>query len=260
MFLLLQAYLYLRHLLLAQSKYYIHSPFVYKFYQHVISSKAAIDNTRVNLLREELLRDKRKIDFREYGAGSKVFNNGKRNVNDIVKYNAISNKQGLFLTRLVKFLKPDNILEFGTSLGFSTIYMALEKTESSHIYTMEGDNNLCSIASENFEKIGLSNISVINEEFDIGLKKIMNKEISFDLIYFDGNHQKKATLKYFNDCLPLINENTVFIFDDIRWTKDMLDAWKEIISHPKVSVSIDFYSVGLVFFRDQVKEDFKFIL
>ena len=72
MFLLLQAYLYIRHLLLAQSKYYIHSPFVYKFYQHVISSKAAIDNTRVNLLREELLRDKRKIDFREYGAGSKI--------------------------------------------------------------------------------------------------------------------------------------------------------------------------------------------
>ena len=260
MFFFSQLYLYIRHLFLAQSKYYIHSPFVFEFYQNVIKGNKYLDDSKVKSLRNVLLKDKRSINFKEYGAGSKVFSNGKRNVNDIIKHNAISNKQGLFLTRLVNFLKPHNILEFGTSLGFSTIYMALKKQESSHIYTMEGDSSLCAIASENFKKIGLSNISIINEEFDIGLNKIANKEISFDLIYFDGNHQKKATLKYFNDCLPMINKNTVFVFDDIRWTKDMLDAWNEIITHPKVSVSIDLYSIGLVFFRDQVKEDFKFIL
>ena len=94
----------------------------------------------------------------------------------------------------------------------------------------------------------------------VQIANVLKKDISPDLIYFDGNHQKKATLKYFNDCLPFINENSVFIFDDIRWTKDMLDAWQEISSHPKVSVSIDLFSIGLIFFRDQVKEDFKFIL
>jgi predicted O-methyltransferase YrrM len=246
--------------MLARSKYYIHSPFVFEFYKKVLIDNKTIDTSLVNTLRSDLLKDKRTIDFIEYGAGSKIFKNGKRKIKDIVKYNAISAKQGAFLSRLIQFLKPKNILEFGTSLGFSSIYMALAKQKNTHIYTMEGDENLCEIASENFKKIGINDISIMNDEFDMSIKEIIKKDITLDVIYFDGNHQKKASLKYFNDCLPLINENSVFIFDDIRWTKDMLQAWEEISSHPKVSVSIDLFSIGLVFFRNQVKEDFKLIL
>jgi len=255
-----QAYLYIRHLILARSKYYIHSPFVFEFYKKVLKDNDIINTSQVQALRYDLLNDKRTIDFKEYGAGSKIFNNGKRKIRDIVKHNAISAKQGAFLYRLVQFIQPKNILEFGTSLGFSSIYMALSKQNNTHIYTMEGDKNLCAIAAENFKKAGVNEISIMNNEFDISVKEIIEKDIELDLVYFDGNHQKKASLKYFNDCLPLINENTVFIFDDIRWTKDMLEAWEEISSHPKVSVSIDLFSIGLVFFRDQVKEDFKFNL
>ncbi len=85
-----------------------------------------------------------------------------------------------------------------------------------------------------------------------------SKSATFDLIYFDGNHQKSATLQYFESLLPTAHNDSVFIFDDIHLSEEMEDAWKEIKKHPKVQVTIDTFYLGLVFFRrEQAKEHFK---
>jgi predicted O-methyltransferase YrrM len=81
--------------------------------------------------------------------------------------------------------------------------------------------------------------------------------INYQLIYFDGNHSKEATLQYFNLLLPTITNETVWIFDDIHWSTDMTEAWETIKKHPKVKVTIDTFQWGLVFFRsEQEKEHF----
>jgi len=78
-----------------------------------------------------------------------------------------------------------------------------------------------------------------------------------DLIYFDGNHQKEASLHYFEKLLPLAHNDSVFIFDDIHWSREMEEAWEQIKAHPRVRVSIDTFYWGLVFFRkEQEKEHF----
>ena len=77
------------------------------------------------------------------------------------------------------------------------------------------------------------------------------------MIYFDGNHQKEATLQYFNQLLKTAHNDSVFIFDDIHWSKEMTEAWETIKNHPKVTVTIDTFFWGFVFFRkEQVKEHF----
>ena len=79
----------------------------------------------------------------------------------------------------------------------------------------------------------------------------------FDLIFIDGNHQKKATLNYFEKLLSSMHNDSVMIFDDIHWSKEMEEAWEEIKLHPEVSVTIDIFHWGLVFFRrEQAKEHF----
>ncbi len=84
-----------------------------------------------------------------------------------------------------------------------------------------------------------------------------HKPQSPDLIYFDGNHQKEASLHYFEKLLPLAHNDSVFIFDDIHWSREMEEAWEEIKAHPRVRVSIDTFYWGLVFFRiEQEKEHF----
>ena len=84
-----------------------------------------------------------------------------------------------------------------------------------------------------------------------------NPQPTTDLIFFDGNHQKEATLNYFNQLLPLAHNDSVFIFDDIHWSKGMEEAWEKIKKHPEVRVTIDSFYWGIVFFRkEQEKEHF----
>lgn len=80
---------------------------------------------------------------------------------------------------------------------------------------------------------------------------------NYDLIYIDGNHQKEATLRYFEELLATVHNDSVMIFDDIHWSKEMEEAWVEIKLHPQVKVTIDTFQWGLVFFRrEQEKEHF----
>jgi predicted O-methyltransferase YrrM len=107
------------------------------------------------------------------------------------------------------------------------------------------------------QKININNVECINTKFEDYLKTYNLKPTTHNLIYFDGNHSKKATLEYFELLLPSITNDSVWIFDDIHWSKDMEEAWEIIKNHPKVKVTIDIFQCGIVFFRtEQEKEHF----
>ena len=58
------------------------------------------------------------------------------------------------------------------------------------------------------------------------------------------------------------NKDSVFVLDDIYWSDGMTKAWEEIKKHPSVTLSIDTFYSGLIFFREEIKEkvDLKFWL
>ena len=123
--------------------------------------------------------------------------------------------------------------------------------------TIEGCPETAKIAQNQFQNFQLSNITSEVTEFENYLDHLKKENSSFNLVYFDGNHSKKATLTYFEKLLPTITNETVWIFDDIHWSADMEEAWESIKKHPKVSVTIDTFQWGLVFFRrEQPKEHF----
>jgi hypothetical protein len=65
-------------------------------------------------------------------------------------------------------------------------------------------------------------------------------------------------MQYFEQALPFVTENSVFVFDDIYWSDEMKQAWQKIKENPKVTITIDLYEMGLVFFRmGQRKQHFK---
>jgi len=109
----------------------------------------------------------------------------------------------------------------------------------------------------NFEKLGINSISQEVGNLDSILEKIVAKESSLGLVYFDANHAYEPTLKYFTLCLDKVNEQSVFLFDDLRYSPEMMKAWNEIKQHKKVTVTIDMFDQGLVFFKaDQAKQHF----
>jgi predicted O-methyltransferase YrrM len=141
-------------------------------------------------------------------------------------------------------------------LGLATIALSLG-SKNSKIITLEGCLQTISIAKNQCQLQNLNNIEFINTKFEDYLKKLQPATRNPQLIYFDGNHSKKATLDYFELLLPIISNESVWIFDDIHWSKDMEEAWEIIKNNPKVTVTIDTFQWGFVFFRkEQEKEHF----
>jgi len=189
------------------------------------------------------------IVVNDFGKGSKIFKGPKREVAKIAKVAGISKKRAALLIRVIAYLKPKTILELGTSLGLSTAALSIGSPNAS-IKTIEGCENTAKKAEELFSEFNLINIKLINNQFEDALPNLLNNT-TFDFIYFDGNHQKEATLNYFKQCLVARTNNSVFIFDDINWSKGMQEAWEEIKKNPKVTITIDTYFWGIVFFRTQ---------
>ena len=113
------------------------------------------------------------------------------------------------------------------------------------------------LRSNNLKNIELNNITTLVTDFSPFLQ---NDKACYDLVYFDGNHQKEATLEYFNSLIDNTNDDSIFIFDDIHWSKEMEEAWEIIKTHPKVTITIDTFFWGFVFFRTETKHKEHFII
>lgn len=250
---------YFKHAVRARSKYHIHSPFVYGFYKNVLKDDHSYTQYRVvNRLRKELGTASRFIKRKDLGARCREFPSDQRfvRVKDIVHHASVNRKKGEFLFRLIQEYKPSTILELGTSVGISTMYFGLAAPES-RIITIEGCIDSANLARENFEKAGIKNIRVITGNFEEKLSTAFDEMPAPDLVFFDGNHRKEPTLGYFERCLQHVHPGAIFLFDDIHWSPGMEAAWQIIRKHPKVTVSIDIYHMGIIFFREELsKEDF----
>ncbi len=249
---------YLGHRLSAKTRHGVHSPFVYKLVDEVIYDFAPKPEYKIiEDLRKNLLTDERMIRITDLGAGSLINNNKQKQVKQIAKNALKPKKLAQLIYRLAKNQQPDNIIELGTCLGITTSYLA-KAVPQAKVITMEGCPQTAAIAQENFDRLNLKNIHLKIGNFDTNLPLVIADVQKLDFVFVDGNHRKDATLNYFHWCLPKISEDSLLIFDDIYWSKGMKEAWEQIKSHPDVTVTIDLFWIGLVFFKKgRTKEHFK---
>ena len=250
---------YLKFLFHSKNEHGIHSPFVFD-----LVTKCFYDNTKyseyevLKSYRKSLLENKNTIEVTDFGAGSRVFKSNVRAISKIAQTAGITPKNAELLFRIVRYFQPKSILEIGTSLGLATSALSLG-TEKAKITTLEGCPNTQKQAKIQLEEQNsrFQNIEFVNTEFSNYFKALNQSPINYNLIYFDGNHSKKATLDYFESLLSTISNDTIWIFDDIHWSAEMEEAWEIIKNHTKVTVTIDTFQWGIVFFRtEQVKENF----
>jgi predicted O-methyltransferase YrrM len=240
----------------SKNRHGVHSPFVYDLVTKCFNTSANPAKTAVfKKIQKALFSNQHSISITDYGKGSSVFKSNVRKVSDIAKIAGITPKKAKLLLRMADYFNPKNILEIGTSVGLGTSVLSIGNPDA-QIVTLEGCKNTAEVAKAVFSQNHLNNIELVVGNFNETLADVL-KHQPFDLIYFDGNHQKEATLNYFNQCLEAVHNNSVFIFDDIQWSPDMQLAWEEIKRHPKVSITIDTYFWGMVFFRkEQEKQHF----
>jgi predicted O-methyltransferase YrrM len=230
----------------------VHSPFVFDFITHVLNDKKARPcYAKIEALRNNLLRQSEKIEVVDFGAGSGVLKTKKRRIKDIASSSLKPRKYAQLLHRIVQYYQPNNIIELGTSLGITSLYLA-EGSRTGHIHTFEGDPCISEIAISQAQKNGSSNITFHTGEFDSSFTPFLQHfSEKIDLAYIDGNHRKEPTLRYVEQLLPFLQND--LIFDDIHWSKEMEDAWKTICASEKVTLSLDLFFIGIVCFRKEFK-------
>lgn len=231
----------------------IHSPFVFEFYNEIVKKHQTEIDSKIEALRTNLVRSKKKISFNELGAGSRKGTENDRTVKSIAKHAATAPKFGGLLARICHFYEIESVLEFGTSLGIGTSYLA---KHAKSITTLEGCESVLELANENFKTLGYHNVNSKLGEFSTLLNQF-EKDTVFDLIYIDGNHRLEPTLDYFEFALNHSHNNTFIILDDIYWSEEMKLAWEKIKADERINVSLDLFRLGIVCKRTgQRKQDF----
>jgi predicted O-methyltransferase YrrM len=212
--------------------------------ENVLSDERKLtSHNSIESLRKEALADRRRIHFDDKGTRA----SRNTSIRRIVIESAVSSKHGRLLFRLACLQSFGSIIELGTSLGFATAYMASACPETS-VVSVEGSAAAVKYANQLHQKLGLLNITVVNADISEVLS-LLKESTQPLLVYFDANHAYTPTMQYFTELIKAACSNSIFVFDDIHYSKEMSKAWDEICRHPHTTLCVDLYRMGIVFFN-----------
>ncbi len=130
------------------------------------------------------------------------------------KYWDITREQGEFLSNLVSFKKPENILEIGTSNGYSTLFLARE-FHKGKIFTIEIDDFRFNEAKKNFSLCELDEkISCLKGDVFCVLNNY-KFDCVFDLVFVDAAQKQYREIVEMFEGKNLLSESFVMVFDNI---------------------------------------------
>lgn len=162
-------------------------------------------------------------------------------------------KWGLVMLRLVREMRPEHCLEFGTCLGLSAAYQAAAldlNGGAKKFVTLEADSNRARVARRNFEKLGLEWVDLRLGRFQDTLEPVLEEQEPIHFAFIDGHHQEGPTIEYFGRVADRAGRPAVLLFDDITWSDGMKKAWRTIRRDRRVGLAIDLGGVGLCLVGD----------
>ena len=239
---------YLRYFLSSKGRHGVHSPLVYQFITQVLNSNEDSKYPFAEYERKRLQSDTTLIDFVDFGKSGKTY---EKKINTIAKSSLKSKKYAQLLRGIVQHFQPNKVLELGTSLGITKAYLAYD--QSVDITTLEGSERVAQKAEQVWKNLKLYQIQCITGDFDKTLLPVSQQ--SFDLIYLDGNHRCEPTLAYFDMLKENSHKKTIFIFDDIHYSKSMEEAWRQIKQQADVTITIDLFFIGFVWIDPSLSKD-----
>lgn len=215
----------------------VHSPFVFNLITKVIEEKCSYYSFYdIELLRKQLLQT--------------------RSIGEIVKREAIRPKHGALLFRLTNYFKSKNILQIGTTMGLSTLYLTSYATGLKCI-ALENVPEFAAIARQAFAKEGRNPIDLRIGNYKDLLPQALNDINSLDFVFFNTLYEQHNNLWLFNECMKYAHNDTVFVFEGIKASRKMRELWEEICACPEVTVTLDLYSLGIVLFNKKLhKRDY----
>lgn len=237
----------------AKTRYDVHSPHLHEFIHDVYRDRRsyhAFDVIRA--VRKTWSKSSDRVTLQDLGAPSRTTRSRTRSAAGLVASNAIGEEEGKFLFRLVLWLQPERVVEFGTNAGISTLYLHLADTRTP-LYTVEGNAEVAGLAEASFARAGVSpQLRAFTSTFTDWIARLPFGGKKRTLFFLDGDHRYRPTLDYVRHMLPLATSESVFVIADIHWSEEMESAWQELKQLPEVTASIDTYHFGVLFFRPEL--------
>ncbi|MDL2256027.1 class I SAM-dependent methyltransferase [Parabacteroides sp. OttesenSCG-928-K15] len=232
----------------------IHSPFVFNLLTKVIREKGSYYRFHdIELLRKRLLQNNQEVVWPDMRRPSRV---RKSTIAEIVRKEAVSPKVGALLFRLVHYFQSKSILQIGSSMGLSTLYLTSCMPDISCV-SLEPVEAFAAISQWTCREASakVEQLTGHNEE---QLAKALKRAEPYDFVFFNGRNEQYDTLHLFNRCMPHIAPEGICVIEGIHKGKKRLDAWKSICEKPEVTVTLDLYSVGIVFLHPKLhKRNYK---
>ena len=233
----IQHFFYLKH----QKGHGIHSPYLFECVNEVIFNSEK-DECPPMVVKEH--RNLKKDHSQTGGEG--------RSVRSFVSRSSASEKQGALLYRFARWFKPEMIVELGTGLGISTLYLASGSLHTP-LHSIEGNTERATFATQLVSRCMLGTVSIHWGDMDEKLDEILPLMPGRFLAYVDGNHHHGPTVSYVRSLVERAGEEAVIILDDIYWSRGMHNAWREITSWPECKVSIDLFHMGILLLRKDLQ-------
>ena len=225
----------------------VHSPFVFDLITKVVEEKESYYcYERLSAVRKQLQQNCDKIICRDREYAIKDFLN---------KF-CFSEREYQLLFRLANRFQPQTIYVLGSDLGLAPLYLTSWSERASCI-VFEREPSMAVVARKVVDKYSYASIYI--QAFD-------NPEIAddsiIDLIVWgntytdfagDTKHDDNAfSIEAFKGFLPYLNDNSIMIVSGINSSRKNQETWKMICSIPEVTVTLDLYSLGIVFFNPKL--------
>lgn len=234
--------------------YGVHSPFVFNLITKVIEERCSYYSFYdIELIRKQLHFRDNIITYPDRQQKGVLRS---RTVGEIVEREAIKPKHGALLFRLTNYFKSKNILQLGPSMGLSTLYLTSYATGLKCI-ALENIPEFASIAQIVFDKATRNPIDLRTGSYKELLPQALKDIKHLDFVFFNTLYEQQNNIWLFNECVKQVHNETIFVFEGIKASCKMREFWKEVCSHPEVTVTVDLYSMGIVFFNKKLhKRDY----
>ncbi len=161
---------------------------------------------------------------------------------------AVEIEAGTILYSLVRAVKPEKIIEIGSGMGYSTLFIAqalsdnrkkinskknnlvnatseyqLKSSKKGHVWSIEVNKTSLDIASKNINKASLrSYVSFILGASTDTLPILLDKINEVNFLFIDGDHSYKQCQDELNLCIPYISSSGYVVIHDAVRRRDPL--------------------------------------
>lgn len=196
----------------------------------------------IEAARRRLLKDQSPLVDGSFDAPG--MHDGDQSIADAAKV-SISPASATFLYAAVSAFKPRVVLELGTNIGVSAAYLAAGLGPDATLMTLEASRYRLKVAQNLHRELGLTNVAYTAGSFSDSLPGVLSRLPPIEMAFIDGHHQYEPTLQYFSKIWEHSVDGCVFIFDDIRWSDGMKNAWSDLCGDPRNQAHFDLDRMGV---------------